>query len=178
MLTIIVHVAVAAVAGWLAFEAAHYARRHPNRDRRHPGRLRMLKIVSIVGWAFLVLSIPLILLSDAARGEDRTGMAITSFAILAAGTIFLAMYRNWYVEFGEEDVTVRTLWGATRRFRYSDIAEYAIRRSERGPMLTVRTSRGVTLRLNIRMYDASPLLAQLRFHQATGRWALRGELRR
>jgi len=75
-------------------------------------------------------------------------------------------------------VTFRTLAGVTRSFRYSDIADYSVRRSDRGPMLTVRTTRGVRLSLNIRMYDASPLLAQLQFHQATGRWAIRGELRR
>lgn len=178
MLTIVVHVAVAAIAGWLAVEAAHYARAHPNRDRRDPRRLRLMKIMPIVGWTFVALSIPMILISDASRDEDRVGMAIASFAILGGGVVFLVMYRNWYVAFGDEEVTFRTLAGVTRSFRYPDIAEYSIARSDQGPMLTVRTASGVRLRLNIRMYDAAPLLAQLRFHQATGRWAIRGELRR
>lgn len=178
MLSIVVHVAVAAIAGWLAVEAAHYARKHPNRDRRDPRRLRLLKIMPIVGWVLVLLSIPMILLSDASRDDDRMGMAIASFSILAGGTVFLVMYRNWYVAFGEEEVTFRTLWGTTHSFRYADIADYRVTRSQQGPMLSVRTARGVRLSLNIRMYDASPLLAHLQFHQATGRWAVRGELRR
>lgn len=178
MLTVVVHIAVAAIAGWLAVEAAHYARRHPNRDRRDPARLRLLKLFPVVGWVFVVLSIPMILLSDASDDEDRTAMAIASFAILAGGTLFLVMYRNWYVAFGDEEVAFRTLWGVTRSFRYAEIADYTIVGSTQGPMLTIRTERGVRLSLNIRMYDASPLLAQLQFHQTHGRWAIPGELRR
>lgn len=178
MLAVVVHTAVAAIAGWLAVEAAHYARKHPNRDRRDPRRLRLMKILPIGGWTLLLLSIPMILLSDASRDDDRTAMAIASFAILGGGVLFLVMYRNWYIVFGDEEVTFRTLAGATRSFRYADIADYSVRRSRQGPMLTVRTARGVRLSLNIRMYDASPLLAQLQFHRATGRWAIRGELRR
>ncbi|WP_314651191.1 hypothetical protein [uncultured Microbacterium sp.] len=178
MLTVVVHIAVAAIAGWLAVEAAYYARKHPNRDRRHPDRLRLLKILPITGWIFVVVGLPLLLLADASRSEDRVGMAITASAILTAGVVFVVMYRNWYVAFDDEQVTFRTLLGVTRTFRYSDIADYAVTRSDQGPVLTVRTTRGVRLRLNIRRYDAAPLLAHLRFHRATGRWAVSGELRR
>lgn len=178
MLSVVVHIAVAVIAGWLAVEAAYYARKHPNRDRRYPGRLRLMKILPITGWVFVVLGLPLVLLADASRSEDRVGMAVTAFAILGAGVVFLVMYRNWYVAFEDEQVSFRSLFGVTRSFRYSDIADYAVTRSEQGPVLTVRTTRGVRLRLNIRRYDASPLLAQLRFHHATGRWAVSGEMRR
>lgn len=178
MLSTVVGAALTAIAAWLAVEAAHHARKHPNRDGRDPARVRMPRVIMIVGWIFAIASLPMILLSDASRDEDRVGMAIASFAILAAGVLFLAMYRNWYVAFGEEEVTFRTLWGVTRTFRYSDISDHAVRRSDQGPVLTVRTGRGERLSLNIRMYDASPLLAQLQFRQATGRWPVRGELRR
>lgn len=178
MLAIVVHGAIAAIAGWLAVEAAHYARKHPNRDRRDPRRLRLMKILPIAGWALLLISVPMILLSDASREDDRMAMAIASFAMLGAGIAFLVMYRNWYVAFGDEEVTFRTLTGVTRTIRYADIADYSVQRSEQGPVLTVRTGRGERLSLNIRRYDASPLLAQLQFHQATGRWPIGGELRR
>ena len=92
MLSVVVHIAVAVIAGWLAVEAAYYARKHPNRDRRYPGRLRLMKILPITGWVFVVLAFfVFILWALTTQPDTLTALLVTPiwFAVLVVAWLFV-----------------------------------------------------------------------------------------
>jgi hypothetical protein len=179
VLSIIAGAILTAIAGYIAVLVADRSRARPNRDRRDVARVRMPKLIAIVGWLFVGAGVPLLLVAWAVgpRHESEVGMSLTALGVLLGGLFFLAIYRNWYVAFGEEEVRYRTVLGVSRSFRYSDIVECTVKETDQGPVLRVRAVHGQRLTLNVKMYDASPLLAQVQFRQATGRWPVRGELR-
>ncbi|MEC5193063.1 MULTISPECIES: hypothetical protein [unclassified Arthrobacter] len=170
-LLIIVFVSVALAGGvW-------WMRKHPNRSKKYPEQLRMPKIVPIVGWLFLGVGLLMGLVAfslDDAR--DPVGFRIASAAIVLGGLVFLIMYHNWYVAPRADEVAFRGLLGKEHVLPYHDIAEYRRLEMNRQPLLTIKSIHGVKLSLNTRIYDMTPLLRAIDFHQATGRWPGRGEL--
>lgn len=165
-ITVFTTVAIAAVAWW--------ARKHPNRSKEYPERVRMPKVLPIFGW--ICVSVGL-LMGLFAFTTDRAplGARIASVAIFLGGMAFVAMYRNFYVAPGAYEVAFRSVLGKEHVLAYSDIAHYSIGMLKGQQFLTVKSVQGVKLSLNVSAYDMSPLLSAIDFREVTGRWPVRPE---
>ena len=160
-------VSIAAVAWW--------ARKHPNRSKEYPERVRMPKVLPIFGW--ICVSVGL-LMGLFAFTTDRAplGARIASVAIFLGGLAFVAMYRNFYVAPRAYEVAFRSVLGREHRFAYSDIAYYSVGTLKGQQFLTVKSVHGVKLSLNMSAYDMTPLLRAIEFREVTGRWPVRPEV--
>lgn len=146
----------------------------PNRSKTHPERVRIPKIVAIVGWLFVCGGF-LLGLGAFTSPDGPLGPGIASVAVIACGLAFIAVYRNFYVAPRANEVAFRSVLGKEHIRPYSDIAHYEVGRLKGQRFLTVRFTDGVKLSLNIDAYDMAPMLRALDFHQATGRWRVRDE---
>ncbi|UNK70646.1 hypothetical protein [Microbacterium sp. H1-D42] len=156
---------------------AKWARSRPNRAKRLPERVRMPKIVPIIGWILIIVGTLMVLAAfTRPAGEEEIGMQIASVAIVACGVFFLVMYRNWYIAPGADEIVFRTVWGAEKAIRYADIVTYEVRPVSAQPTLLISASDGTRFRVNLATYDVAPLIAHLEYHQKNGRWPVRGEL--
>ncbi|MFC8040233.1 hypothetical protein ACFUOZ_12835 [Paenarthrobacter sp. NPDC057355] len=166
IIMVVVAMFIAAVAWW--------ARKHPNRSKEYPERVRMPKVVPGVGWLFIAVGLLMGLVaftSDHAR--DPLPFRIASVAIVVGGVVFVLMYRNFYVAAREHEVAFRSVFGKEHLLCYSDIARYSFQTLKGQPYLTVKWVNGVKLSLNIRAFDMTPLLRAIDFHQVTGHWPAR-----
>ncbi|WP_187977408.1 hypothetical protein [Mycetocola sp. JXN-3] len=159
--------------------AARWFRKHPNRAKKDPGRIRMPKNVPILGWPVLVVSVLGFLMSFVSTvGESNAIPMRIAFGLLSLLGIFLVMmYRNWYVKAGTDSVEFRTIFGVRHSFLYSEISSYVFHGNFNQTQLTVRGPRRETLGLSITQYDVSPMIAAINFHQQNGRWPFAGEPR-
>ncbi|WP_164234080.1 hypothetical protein [Microbacterium hydrocarbonoxydans] len=156
---------------------ARRARRRPNRSKSHPDRVRMPRIVGIVGWATFAAGALMSYAAFTSRADDVLGMQIGGVALVAGGLLFALMYHNWYVSSGPDELSYRTVLGAERTIRYADIADYRFRDHRGRRMLQVRSVTGERFAVDIAVHPVPDLLAHIAFHQAHGRWPVRGELR-
>lgn len=155
-----------------------WAMKRPNRSKQHPSRVRMPIFVPLVGWVLLAVGFLLALVSFTSRyTADLLPMRIAAVAITVGGLIFLVMYRNWYVDARRDEVAFRTIFGRERVISFGDIVDYRMWEANGQPRLMVRSSSGVKLALNPRIYPMEPLFAAIRFYERTDRWPLRGEPR-
>ncbi|MEI2277254.1 hypothetical protein OHC50_07225 [Paenarthrobacter ilicis] len=167
LLALFTAVFIAAIAWW--------ARKHPNRSKEYPERVRMPKIVPFVGWLFLSVGL---LMSLVSFTYDRSplGARIAAVAIVLGGLAFLFMYRNFYIAPRAHEVAFRSVLGAEHALQYSDIVQYSVVTMKGQPFLTVRSAEGVKLSLNIRSYDVTPLMRAIDFHKVTGQWPARTDV--
>ncbi|MET4059436.1 hypothetical protein ABIB35_000967 [Arthrobacter sp. UYP6] len=157
---------------------ARWARKHPNRSKEHPERVRVPKIVPIIGWLFLTVGLLMGLLS-LATPDMPLGAHIAAWCIFAGGMFFLVMYRNFYIVPGAHEVAFRTaVFGSEHVLPYSDIARYSLRASYGQQILSIKSIHGTRLSVNIRTFDVAPLLRAIDYHQVTGRWPDRVEVTR
>lgn len=165
-ITVFTTVSIAAIAWW--------ARKHPNRSKDYPERVRMPKVLPIFGW--ICVSVGL-LMGLVAFTSDRAplGARIASVAILLGGMAFVAMYRNFYVAPHAYEVAFRSVLGKEHVLVYSDIAHYSIGMLKGQQFLTVNSVQGVKLSLNVSAYEMTPLLRAIDFREVTGRWPVRPE---
>ncbi|MFK0040346.1 hypothetical protein ACIQTW_10935 [Paenarthrobacter sp. NPDC090517] len=163
----------ALVAGLLAV-GTWWARKHPNRSKEYPERLRLPKVVPLIGWLFLGLGLLMMLVSFA-YAPSPLGARITAVAIFLAGLAFVLMYRNWYVAPRAHDVAFRTVLGKEHVVPYSDIAHYQVQVMKGQPILTVKSVNGAKLRLNIRSFNVATLMTAIDFHKVTGHWPARAD---
>ena len=164
-------------AALLIATIAWWSRRHPNRAQDFPDRLRMPKLVAVVGWLFAAMGLLMGLVAFTSDdAENPLGFQIASLAIFVGGVLFLALYRTWYVAAGADDVAFRTFLGTEHVVPYSDLASYRMVERNGQPILTITSIDGARLSLNIRTFDVAPLLLAIRFREAEGRWPGRGEL--
>ncbi|MEZ2371741.1 hypothetical protein [Arthrobacter sp. RCC_34] len=155
------------------------ARRHPNRAKDFPERVRMPKLVAVVGWLFAAVGLLMGLVAFTSDdAENPLGFQISSLAIFIGCVLFLVLYRNWYVAAGTDEVAFRTFLGTEHVVPYGDVASYRVVERKGQPILTVTSIDGARLSLNIRTFDVAPLLLAIRFREANGRWPGRGELAR
>lgn len=156
-----------------------WARRHPNRAKDFPERVRMPKVIAVVGWLFVAVGLLMGLVAFTSDdAENPLGFQIASLAIFIGGVLFLMLYRNWYVAAGVDDVAFRTFLGTEHVVPYSDLASYRVVERKGQPILTVTSIDGARLSLNIQTFDIAPLLLAIRYREANGRWPGRGELAR
>ncbi|UXM92173.1 hypothetical protein [Paenarthrobacter sp. JL.01a] len=170
----ILKVLIMAFAAMFIAAVAWWARKHPNRSKEYPERVRMPKVVPGVGWLFIAVGLLMGLVaftSDHAR--DPLPFRIASVAIVVAGVVFVLTYRNFYVAPRDFEVAFRSVFGKEHLLCYSDIARYSFQTLKGQPYLTVKWVNGVRLSLNIRAYDMTPLLRAIDFHQVTGHWPAR-----
>ena len=153
---------------------ARWARKHPNRSKEHPERVRMPKIVPIIGWLFLTVGLLMGLVSLAAPNMP-IGALIAAVSIFAGGMLFVIMYRNFYITPSANEVAFRTVFGSEHVLPYSDIASYSLRTAQGQQSLSIKSIHGTRLSVNIRTFDVAPLLRAIEFHQVTGRWPDRVE---
>lgn len=156
---------------------ARRARSRPNRMKGQPDRIRMPRIVGIVGWAAFTVGMLMSFAAFTSRADDVRGMQIGGVALVLGGLLFALMYHNWYVSAGPDEVAFRTVFGAEKVIRYSDIDSYRFRDHRGQRMLHLKSSTGERFSVNIAIYPVPDLLAHIAFHQAHGRWPVRGELR-
>ncbi len=108
----ILKVLIMAFAAMFIAAVAWWARKHPNRSKEYPERVRMPKVVPGVGWLFLAVGLLMGLVaftSDHAR--DPLAFRIASVAIVVGGVVFVLMYRNFYVAPRDFEVAFRSVLG-------------------------------------------------------------------
>lgn len=158
--------AIAAVAWW--------ARKYPNRSKTHPERVRIPKVVPIIGWLFVAVGL-LMGLWAFTSADGPLGARIGSTATIIGGLAFLAAYRNFYMVPNAYGIAWRSVLGKEHERLYSDIARYSTGSTKGQRFLTVKFVDGVKFSLNISAYDVTPMLRAIDFHHATGRWPVRTE---
>ncbi|MDR6867128.1 hypothetical protein J2Y69_001727 [Microbacterium resistens] len=156
---------------------AWWARRHPNRSKEHPDRVRMPKLFLVLAALLVAAGFLMGLAAFTAEDvPDLIPMKIAAVVILLGGLFLLMMYRNWYVAPRADEVAFRTILGREHLIAYTDIVDYRMWMQNGRPTLSIRSSTGAKLRLNLRMYDMTPLLMAIEFRRKSGRWPLRGEM--
>ncbi len=164
---------IAITAGVTVFIAVFswWARKHPNRSKDHPERVRLPKVFPALGWLFIAVGL-LMGLAALSITDPDIGMVISSVAIFLGGLLFLFMYRNFYVAPGEYEVAFRKSFGSEHVLPYSSIVDYRMQRSKGTRILTVKFAEGVKFSLNVNTFNMAPMMRAIDFHRATGRWPL------
>lgn len=152
-----------------------WARKHPNRSKEFPDRIRMPKFQAFFGWLFLSVGLFMGLFAFT-YPRAPLGAQIASVVIVLAGLFFLFMYRNFYIVPRTYDVAYRTIMGKEHLVTYADIVSYDVRRLRGQPFLTFKDRHGVKFSINSAAYDMTPLLRAIDFHKVTGRWPVREEV--
>ena len=145
-----------------------WVRKHPNRSKDHLDRRRMVKIFPVFGWLFVIVGSVMFLFA-VLTNDNVSGASIGCGAIVLIGTVFLLMYRNFYVAPRDYEVAFRTMLGKERVITYTDIDRYGVV----PPFVLIRSTQGVKLNLNINIYDMTPLLRAIEIRDATGHWPVR-----
>ncbi|MCQ1952072.1 hypothetical protein [Arthrobacter sp. zg-Y238] len=166
-------IAVVCLAGIIAIN--WWVQKYPNRSKEYPERIRMTKLIMIVGWLSIGIGV-LVGLVGFTTDTDPLPPRIAGAGMLLIGLILLGMYRNFYIVPGESEIAFRTMLGREHVLPYSDIASYQMSQVNRRTYVTVKSIHGVKLGLDIAIYNVSPLLRAIEHHEATGRWPVRGEL--
>ena len=170
--------ALIALAILLVAAGVWWAMKRPNRSKRAPSRVRMPIFVPLAGWVLLAIGFLMALSAFTSRfTADLLPMRIASLVIAAGGVFFLVMYNNWYVDARSDEVHFRTIFGRERVIKYVDIVDYRMQEINGQPRFQVRSSSGVKLTVNPRIFPVEPLFAAIRFRDRTGRWPLVGEPR-
>lgn len=148
---------------------------HPNRSKKHPGRIRMPKVIMVSGWFFVGLGV-LIGLVGFTTDDEPLPPTIVGAGFFLIGLAFLRAYRNFYIEPRPSEIAFRKAFGREHILPYSDIASYHMMYWNRREYLQIKSIHGVKLGLDIGIYDLSHLLRAIEHHKATGRWPGRGEV--
>ncbi|MFJ2506780.1 hypothetical protein [Arthrobacter citreus] len=148
-----------------------WARKHPNRSKDHPERIRPPKVVPGVGWLFVAVGL-LMGLAALSIEDPEIGMVISSVAIFAGGLMFLWIYRKVYVAPRQYELAFRKIFGPEQVLPYSDIVDYRMQRMKGQPFLWVRFANGVKYSLNVNAFNVAPMMQAIDFHRATGRWPM------
>ena len=148
-----------------------WARKHPNRSKDHPERIRPPKVVPGVGWLFVAVGL-LMGLAALSIEDPEIGMVISSVAIFAGGLMFLWIYRKVYVAPRQYELAFRKIFGPEHVLPYSDIVDYRMQRMKGQPFLWVRFANGVKYSLNVNAFNVAPMMQAIDFHRATGRWPM------
>lgn len=148
-----------------------WARKHPNRSKDHPERIRPPKVVPGVGWLFIAVGL-LMGLAALSIEDPEIGMGISSVAIFLGGLMFLWIYRKVYVAPRQYELAFRKIFGPEQVIPYSDIVDYRMQRLKGQPFLWVRFANGVKYSLNVNAFNVAPMMQAIDFHRATGRWPM------
>ncbi len=148
-----------------------WARKHPNRSKDHPERIRPPKVVPGVGWLFIAVGL-LMGLAALSIEDPELGMVISSVAIFVGGLMFLWIYRKVYVAPRQYELAFRKIFGPEQVIPYSDIVDYRMQRLKGQPFLWVRFANGVKYSLNVNAFNVAPMMQAIDFHRATGRWPM------
>ena len=148
-----------------------WARKHPNRSKDHPERIRASKVVAAVGWLAITVGLLLGVLALFTT-DPPIAMVISSAATLLGGWLFLLIYRNAYVAPRQYEVAFRKPLGSEYVLPYSDIVRYRMQKMRGQPFLTVKFSNGVTLSMNVNAFNMAPLLRAIDYHRVTGCWPI------
>ncbi|MCC9192123.1 hypothetical protein LOC59_00440 [Arthrobacter sp. zg-Y916] len=148
-----------------------WARKHPNRSKDHPERIRPPKVVPTVGWLFIAAGL-LMGLATLSIEDPEIGMVISSVAIFLGGLMFLWIYRKVYVAPRQYELAFRKIFGPEQVLPYSDIVDYRMQRMRGQPFLWVRFANGVKYSLNVNAFNVAPMMQAIDFHRATGRWPM------
>ncbi|WP_176697504.1 hypothetical protein [Arthrobacter koreensis] len=148
-----------------------WARKHPNRSKDHPERIRPPKVVPGVGWLFIAVGL-LMGLAALSIENPEIGMVISSVAIFAGGLMFLWIYRKVYVAPRQYELAFRKIFGPEQVLPYSDIVDYRMQRMKGQPFLWVRFANGVKYSLNVNAFNVAPMMQAIDFHRATGCWPM------
>ncbi|MCC3298082.1 hypothetical protein [Arthrobacter caoxuetaonis] len=148
-----------------------WARKHPNRSKDHPERIRPPKVVPAVGWLFVAVGL-LMGLAALSIEDPEIGMVISSVAIFLGGLMFLWIYRKVYVAPRQYELAFRKIFGPEHVLPYSDIVDYRMQRMRGQPFLWVRFANGVKYSLNVNAFNVAPMMQAIDFHRATGRWPM------
>lgn len=170
-------IGVVVVISFLAALLAGWFKKHPNRTKGNKRRIRMPKIIPILGWPVFIVGILGLLASFAAPDEDAIAMPIAFAVVTLAGGYLLFIYRNWYVDAGDDEMEFRTTIGKEHRIAYHEIKSYTFREQGFHTYLNVRGPKGEKLDLSISQYSLPPLMTAIDFHGRNGRWPLPGEPR-
>lgn len=171
---LILNIVITALVAILIATISWWARKHPNRAKDFPERVRMPKVLAFLGWLCLFTGL-LMGLFAFTHPRAPLGAQIASVAIALGGLGFVFMYRNFYVVPRSHEVSFRTVLGKEHLVPYSDIVHYDVRMLRGQPFLTFKSRDGVKLTLNIGAYDMTPLMRAIDFHRVTGRWPGREE---
>lgn len=139
-------------------------------------RQRMLRIVPIIGWAFAIVGGILIvfaLMSLLMSDPSMLTMGVFGLICLLVGIMFIAWYRNFYMEFDDMEVRWRGLLGQEHRMAYHEIDVFKLGQSGNGITLTAKSIRGDKLSMSATIYDFTRLMRQVKYRLDYGYWAMR-----
>jgi putative flippase GtrA len=153
-----------------------WVRKHRQRDRAHPHRQRMPRLVLVIAWIIILAGILVALVAWTDPPSDPTAMRIAAVCMILLPFVLLWMYRNWYVDIGYDRIDFRTTLGRTGSIVYRDITEYRLVQSNHHLMLKLRSRQGEHIQFSTDVYDASLLFRAKAFRDAQGRWPQEGEL--
>lgn len=132
----------------------------PNRARAADPRIRLPRFVAYAAAALLACGLLAGMLGFGSGDmRDPVPFRIASVALVIAGLLVLLAYRNRFILPGAEAIRFRTIFGAERSIRYSDIVSHRTIERRGRRMLTVRSSDGTTMRVNPAAAGMAPLLA-------------------
>lgn len=166
VLTAGIAVVLVAIAGLFG---AWY-RRHPNRSRANPRRVRMPRFMAWVGVGLVLLGLVFGATTAVADPEDVVPLRVFTVAAIIGGLLFIVLYVRWFVEMREDHMVVRGIVGSERVIWFRDIVNYRFSGTPSAPTVTIRSLDGTRFSANYRTFDLSPLLQAIEYHRVVGEW--------
>lgn len=151
--------------------------RKVNRDRRHPERIRMPKLVLWTGAGMFFFGIVVVAVSI--WGEQDypiPGIVIGSLFALLVGAPSLFAYKNFWYSIDPEGVSFRLAFSGEKRIRFVDIVSKQVVQREKGDVLRMQDSHGTRFQISAPFFDTLPILARFGFYDQFQRWPSPQEL--
>ncbi|MFT3944549.1 MAG: hypothetical protein QM705_12125 [Ancrocorticia sp.] len=143
-----------------AGRATKQANAHPNHAKEDPRQIRMPRFIMWIGTFIIALGIPTL-----AAGLFLPGSAavpiVAGTCMIFGGVFFFHLYANWFVDIRQDRVIFRTIGQRVKTIWYSQIVAYRIKSSSGNQLLTVKSSDGTVLYLNMLMFDPGVLLEEI-----------------
>lgn len=163
------------------------AQNRPNRSRNHPNKVRVPKIMAVLGWLALLAGFLFTTVSftGPASTSMPLGAKITALGLVLLGAVFLLVYFRWYLIVEYDFIERRGMILPPRRINYADITALTFNSANGMQHMTVTGAVGRSLSLNISVFkvdkllawnkffqqtDRSPSSQEIQFHKDTGQW--------
>ena len=148
-----------------------------NRDRRHPERIRMPKLVLWTGAGMFFFGI-FVVASSVLIEQDYpiTGIVIGSLFALLLGVPSLFAYKNFWYSIDPEGVSFRLAFSGEKRIRFVDIVSKEVIQRQKGDVLRMQDSHGTRFQISAPFFDTLPILARFGFYDQFQRWPSPQEL--
>lgn len=143
-----------------AGRATTQANAHPNRAQEDPRQVCMPPFVMWTGVFVTALGIPTLAAGLFLPGP-KTASILSGTCMLVGAVFLFHLYANWFVDIRQDRVIFRTIGRRVKTIWYSQIVAYRIKSNSGSQLLTVKSSDGTVLYLNMLMFDPGALLEEI-----------------